>query len=91
MRKPAQKQRSDGHDTPPPHHTHARAHTHKQKYVPLVVPTANADHLDIIPLQKQAEGLSSGFIVTNANCSSTGACVRVFVCGKGGGGGGGWF
>ncbi|KAI9193038.1 uncharacterized protein BJ171DRAFT_535091 [Polychytrium aggregatum] len=40
--------------------------------VPLVVPLVNPDHLDIIPHQRQTHGLQKGFLVTNANCSTTG-------------------
>lgn len=39
---------------------------------PLVVPLANEAHLDMIPTQRRALQLSKGFIVTNANCSTTG-------------------
>ncbi len=37
--------------------------------VPLVIPEVNPDHLEIIPIQKRARE-SSGFIVTNSNCST---------------------
>lgn len=41
---------------------------------PLVVPLANTSHLDMIPYQQQSQSpkLTRGFIVTNANCSTTG-------------------
>jgi aspartate-semialdehyde dehydrogenase len=41
---------------------------------PLVVPLANTSHLDMIPYQQASHTpkLSKGFIVTNANCSTTG-------------------
>jgi aspartate-semialdehyde dehydrogenase len=41
---------------------------------PLVVPLANTSHLDMIPYQQQCQSpkLTRGFIVTNANCSTTG-------------------
>lgn len=41
---------------------------------PLVVPLANTSHLDMIPFQQQSQlpKLTKGFIVTNANCSTTG-------------------
>jgi len=42
------------------------------EFVPLIVPTANADHFDLIPEQRKAFGLTNGFLVTNANCSTTG-------------------
>lgn len=59
--------------------------------VPLVVPYVNSDHLNMIEYQ-QKEKRTKGFIVTNANCSSTGLVVplkalddafgieQVFVC-----------
>jgi len=49
----------------------------RAKHVPLVVPVVNTSH--IIPLldsQRQLYGLSKkGFMVTNANCSTTGLVV----------------
>lgn len=44
---------------------------------PLVVPLVNSDHLDIIPHQREALSLKDGFIVTNANCSTTGVVVAL--------------
>lgn len=38
--------------------------------VPLLIPEVNPDHLDLIPLQQQRRGWS-GYIVTNANCTTT--------------------
>ncbi|KAI8982229.1 aspartate-semialdehyde dehydrogenase [Mycotypha africana] len=43
--------------------------------VPLIVPTVNANHFDIIPHQRQLYNLKKGFIITNANCSTTGLVV----------------
>jgi aspartate-semialdehyde dehydrogenase len=40
--------------------------------VPLLVPEVNAAHLDAIPLQQKNRGYTSGFIVTNPNCSTAG-------------------
>jgi aspartate-semialdehyde dehydrogenase len=40
--------------------------------VPLLIPEVNAAHLDAIPLQQKNRGYSSGFIVTNPNCSTAG-------------------
>jgi len=38
----------------------------------------NASHLDIIPYQQRIKGFSSGgFLVTNANCSSTGLVIAL--------------
>ncbi|KAI8077978.1 aspartate-semialdehyde dehydrogenase [Gilbertella persicaria] len=43
--------------------------------VPLIVPTVNADHFDLIPYQRQLNNLKKGFLITNANCSTTGLVV----------------
>lgn len=46
--------------------------------VPLIVPTVNADHLDLIRSQASAFNLETGnkgFIVANANCSTTGLVI----------------
>ncbi|KAG8687206.1 hypothetical protein FRC08_012106 [Ceratobasidium sp. 394] len=45
--------------------------------VPLIVPLVNPTHLSIIPHQRslQSPPLSKGFIVTNANCSTTGLVI----------------
>jgi aspartate-semialdehyde dehydrogenase len=40
--------------------------------VPLVIPEVNAAHLEAIPVQQQRRGYTSGFIVTNPNCSTAG-------------------
>ena len=37
--------------------------------VPMIIPEINADHLQIIPIQKENRGFSKGFIVTKPNCS----------------------
>jgi len=42
--------------------------------VPLLVPEVNPDHLDLIPLQRQARGWS-GAILTNPNCTTTHAVL----------------
>jgi aspartate-semialdehyde dehydrogenase len=39
--------------------------------VPLLIPEVNADHLDIIPTQKNRWG-SDGYIITNPNCAAIG-------------------
>jgi aspartate-semialdehyde dehydrogenase len=41
--------------------------------VPLLIPEVNADHLDLIKVQSTYK--KGGFIVTNANCSTTGLAV----------------
>jgi aspartate-semialdehyde dehydrogenase len=45
--------------------------------VPLVVPLVNTPHLNIIPQQRALHSppLETGFIVTNANCSTTGVVI----------------
>ncbi|WFD37022.1 aspartate-semialdehyde dehydrogenase [Malassezia cuniculi] len=44
---------------------------------PLIVPLVNTDHLDIIPHQRASLSppIDQGYIVTNANCSTTGVVV----------------
>ena len=44
---------------------------------PLVVPLVNTSHFDILPHQRALHSppLSKGFIVTNANCSTTGLAI----------------
>eukprot|EP00741_Cyanophora_paradoxa_P010682 tig00020538_g10324.t1 len=39
--------------------------------VPILIPHINADHLNIVAQQKKNRGYDKGFIVTNANCSTT--------------------
>ncbi|TPX67949.1 hypothetical protein SpCBS45565_g03503 [Spizellomyces sp. 'palustris'] len=43
--------------------------------VPLIVPLVNTSHFDVIAHQRKVHGLSKGFIITNANCSTTGLVV----------------
>ncbi|KAI8906737.1 semialdehyde dehydrogenase [Gorgonomyces haynaldii] len=45
--------------------------------VPLMVPLVNPDHFDIIPHQRKHFKLNKGFLVTNANCSTTGLVVAL--------------
>jgi aspartate-semialdehyde dehydrogenase len=45
--------------------------------VPICIPYCNPDHLDIIPAQQKKRGYQKGFIVTNANCSTTGLVVAL--------------
>src|SRR5258708_29865639 len=40
--------------------------------VPLLIPEANAAHLDAISWQQKNRGYDTGFIVTNPNCSTAG-------------------
>ncbi|KAG5927855.1 hypothetical protein E4U42_001697 [Claviceps africana] len=40
--------------------------------VPLVVPTVNLSHLDLIPHQRRTKNLKRGFLVCNSNCAVIG-------------------
>lgn len=42
---------------------------------PLIVPLVNPSHFSIIPHQQSVHSLKKGFIVTNANCSTTGLAI----------------
>ncbi|GAA5910401.1 hypothetical protein JCM8208_004466 [Rhodotorula glutinis] len=50
--------------------------------VPLCVPLVNPSHFAIVPHQKQQLGLKKGFIITNANCSTTGIVVPLHALEK---------
>lgn len=43
--------------------------------VPLVVPTVNLPHLDVIPHQRKHHGLEKGFLVCNSNCAVIGIVI----------------
>ncbi|GHJ89489.1 hypothetical protein NliqN6_5891 [Naganishia liquefaciens] len=43
--------------------------------VPLMVPLVNTDHFSVVPHQRKTLSLEKGYIVTNANCSTTGLVV----------------
>lgn len=43
--------------------------------VPLVVPTVNVDHLDLIPHQRKHHNLQKGFLVCNSNCAVIGLVI----------------
>lgn len=43
--------------------------------VPLVVPTVNLPHLDLIPHQRSVRGLQKGFLVCNSNCAVIGLVI----------------
>ncbi|KAJ9373977.1 hypothetical protein DTO282E5_1333 [Paecilomyces variotii] len=47
----------------------------KHPLVPLVVPTVNPSHLEIIPHQRKELGLKRGFIVCNSNCAVIGIVI----------------
>jgi len=50
--------------------------------VPLVVPLVNPSHFAIVPHQKKSQGLEKGFIITNANCSTTGLSIPLYALEK---------
>lgn len=43
--------------------------------VPLVVPTVNLSHFDVIPHQRKELGLGKGFLVCNSNCAVIGIVI----------------
>ncbi|EAS35038.1 aspartate-semialdehyde dehydrogenase [Coccidioides immitis RS] len=43
--------------------------------VPLVVPTVNTSHLDLIPYQRKHYNLNKGFLVCNSNCAVIGIVI----------------
>jgi aspartate-semialdehyde dehydrogenase len=45
--------------------------------VPLLVPEINPDHLDLIPVQKSNRGYTSGFLITNPNCTAMGLVIAL--------------
>ena len=47
----------------------------KHPKVPLVVPTVNLSHLDLIPHQRQHFELKKGFLVCNSNCAVIGIVI----------------
>ncbi|KAL5332828.1 semialdehyde dehydrogenase [Aspergillus crustosus] len=47
----------------------------KHPVVPLVVPTVNPQHLDLIPHQRKHFGLDKGFLVCNSNCAVIGIVI----------------
>jgi aspartate-semialdehyde dehydrogenase len=44
-------------------------------HVPLLIPEVNAAHLDAIQTQQKNRGYTTGFIVTNPNCSTAGLAL----------------
>ncbi|KAG0664626.1 hypothetical protein C6P46_001222 [Rhodotorula mucilaginosa] len=50
--------------------------------VPLCVPLVNPSHFAIVPHQREALGLEKGYIITNANCSTTGLSVPLYALEK---------
>lgn len=47
----------------------------KHPKVPLVVPTVNPQHMDLIPHQREQFGLKKGFLVCNSNCAVIGVVI----------------
>ncbi|KAL8763850.1 MAG: hypothetical protein Q9184_000446 [Pyrenodesmia sp. 2 TL-2023] len=47
----------------------------KDPLVPLVVPTVNISHLDLIPHQRKTNGQHKGFLVCNSNCAVIGIVI----------------
>lgn len=47
----------------------------KDPIVPLVVPTVNLPHFDVIPAQRKQLGLGKGFLVCNSNCAVIGLVI----------------
>lgn len=45
--------------------------------VPLLIPEVNPDHIVLIKLQKKKRGYTTGFIVTNPNCSAVGLTLAL--------------
>lgn len=43
--------------------------------IPLVIPTVNIGHLQLIPAQRQNHNLQKGFLVCNSNCAVVGLAV----------------
>lgn len=43
--------------------------------VPLVVPTVNLPHMDLIPHQRKAMSTNKGFLVCNSNCAVIGVAI----------------
>ena len=49
---------------------------HSDEDVPLLIPEISADHLNVLDRQKRGRGFSTGYIVTNPNCSTIIAGAR---------------
>ncbi|KAG9058576.1 hypothetical protein FS842_007998 [Serendipita sp. 407] len=47
----------------------------REPAVPLIVPLVNTSHLSMVQYQRSQLSLQKGFIVTNANCSTTGLVI----------------
>jgi aspartate-semialdehyde dehydrogenase len=51
--------------------------------VPLVVPTVNLPHMDLIPYQRKQYNLDKGFLVCNSNCAEASIVTLQAVSGAG--------
>jgi aspartate-semialdehyde dehydrogenase len=47
----------------------------KDPLVPLIVPTVNLPHFDVIPHQQKHYGLKKGLIICNSNCAVIGIVI----------------
>ena len=45
--------------------------------VPLLIADVNPEHVGIIPFQQKKRGFTTGFLVTNPNCSATGLALAL--------------
>jgi aspartate-semialdehyde dehydrogenase len=52
--------------------------------VPMLIPEINSNHIEIIPLQKKANGWDKGFIVVKPNCSLQSYMTPVYALVKAG-------
>jgi aspartate-semialdehyde dehydrogenase len=54
--------------------SNAKNHRH-DPHVPLIVPTINLSHMELLPHQRKLHGISKGFLICNSNCSLVGIAV----------------
>lgn len=53
------------------------SHHRMDEDVPLLIPEVNAEHINIIPFQKERRDYEKGFIVTNPNCTAIGLVLAL--------------
>ena len=54
----------------------SNAKNHRRNpYVPLIVPTVNLSHMNVIPYQRGYYGQKKGFLVCNSNCAVIGIAI----------------
>ena len=63
--------------------SNASAHRHTED-VPMLIPEINAQHIDIIPLQRKKRGWKKGFIAVKPNCSLQSYLTPVYALEKAG-------